>query len=483
MSGALRTTMAGAMALATAWGCGASTSSENNPTGPLPKTASVAMSPSSKTFRAAGDTLRVQASARDASGGSIAGKSFAWSTSNPAIASVDAHGLVRAFSRGTVQIRAEVDGVEGTTSVSLDPWTLIAAGGPPAAGVAFACASTANGALYCWSPPGLSAPPVLVSASIGLVQLSAGKGYWCGVSADGTAWCWGDNRYGQLGDGTFTNRSAPTAVVGGLKFIRVAGQTPVGFAGAHVCGVAADSSAHCWGTADQGQLGIGFSPNPAIVTCNVSTAAQSCAPTPVQVAGTYKFRSVSSGSLFSCAISNDAHLTCWGNGVGSYTNSTAGVPEQPALAITFASVNSRFEHSCGVTTTGQGYCWGSPSQGQLGGGATPFKIGLATRVLTGAGFALISPGLGHTCGITDNGGGYCWGGNSTGQLGNGTNVGGDIPVRVTFDSVFTSLDAGVGISCGIVQSGAAYCWGLGFAGQLGDGTQTMGNAPVRMRDP
>ena len=37
----------------------------------------------------------------------------------------------------------------------------------------------------------------------------------CATRTDGSAWCWGSNRYGQLGDGTFTTRLTPVQVVDG----------------------------------------------------------------------------------------------------------------------------------------------------------------------------------------------------------------------------------------------------------------------------
>src|SRR5690606_35255540 len=47
--------------------------------------------------------------------------------------------------------------------------------------------------------------------SVRLTQISAGYGHTCGHDLDGKLYCWGDNRYGQLGDGTNTNRSTPVA--------------------------------------------------------------------------------------------------------------------------------------------------------------------------------------------------------------------------------------------------------------------------------
>ena len=54
----------------------------------------------------------------------------------------------------------------------------------------------------------LTCPPVPPIAIV------AGDSHTCALKADHTVVCWGDNCYGQLGDGTTTNRSAPTVVIG-----------------------------------------------------------------------------------------------------------------------------------------------------------------------------------------------------------------------------------------------------------------------------
>ena len=47
-----------------------------------------------------------------------------------------------------------------------------------------------------------------------MAQVAAGAYHSLLVRADGTVWAWGDNTFGQLGDGTLTNRSSPVQVPG-----------------------------------------------------------------------------------------------------------------------------------------------------------------------------------------------------------------------------------------------------------------------------
>src|SRR5262249_40188914 len=76
-----------------------------------------------------------------------------------------------------------------------------------------------------------------------------GSAHSCGLTTAGAAYCWGGNGYGQIGDGSFSDRPSPTAATGGLVFISVS----AGYY--HSCGLTAAGAAWCWGNNFFGQLG------------------------------------------------------------------------------------------------------------------------------------------------------------------------------------------------------------------------------------
>lgn len=80
---------------------------------------SVVVTPASATL-AAGDTVRLSATLRDASGGTLQG-SVTWSSSAAAIATVDAGGLVRAVAQGAATITASAGGKSGSAAISVGP--------------------------------------------------------------------------------------------------------------------------------------------------------------------------------------------------------------------------------------------------------------------------------------------------------------------------------------------------------------------------
>ena len=65
----------------------------------------------------AADTVRLQATARDLTGGIVGGLSFAWTSSTPAVATVDATGLVRAVSAGITDITVSANGHNASARV------------------------------------------------------------------------------------------------------------------------------------------------------------------------------------------------------------------------------------------------------------------------------------------------------------------------------------------------------------------------------
>ena len=55
------------------------------------------------------------------------------------------------------------------------------------------------------------APPC-ISVGDDWAYVSAGDSHTVAIRTDGTLWAWGQNYYGQLGDGTTTDRNAPVQI-------------------------------------------------------------------------------------------------------------------------------------------------------------------------------------------------------------------------------------------------------------------------------
>jgi hypothetical protein len=81
-------------------------------------------------------TSQASAVPKDQNGNPIAGKTVAWTSLTPAIASVDATGLVRGLAAGTATIQATVDGVAGTTNIAVIAPVFTCTAGPTIVDVA-----------------------------------------------------------------------------------------------------------------------------------------------------------------------------------------------------------------------------------------------------------------------------------------------------------------------------------------------------------
>ena len=79
-----------------------------------------------------------------------------------------------------------------------------------------------------------------------------------------------------------------------------------------------------------------------------------------------------------------------------------------------------------------GYCWGINLGGQLGNASTTEMTTVPVEVSGGHTWASITAttGMSHTCGVTTEDGGYCWGSNEVGQSGDGTILNRYTPVKV-----------------------------------------------------
>ncbi|MCB0362785.1 MAG: hypothetical protein KDD35_08685, partial [Bdellovibrionales bacterium] len=119
-------------------------------------------------------------------------------------------------------------------------------------------------------------------------------------------------------------------------------------------------------------------------------------------------------------------------------------------------------------------------------------VEVETSALSGGeNFILLEAGTFHNCGLSSYGHIYCWGSDSSGQLGeneDGDNLQEDTPSLVDTSELtdltgFISLALGNWFSCGLAVNGKAYCWGGDQNGQLGensDGDNLPENIPVQV---
>jgi len=231
------------------------------------------------------------------------------------------------------------------------------------------------------------------------------------------------------------------------------------------CALVAGNGVKCWGNGSSGQLGNG-------VIANV--------PAPVDVTGlTEGVIQVTGGDFHTCALTNGGAVKCWGsNFTGQLGNGTTTQALSP-VAVTglqsgVAAIAAGERHACALTVGGGVKCWGGNASGQLGNGTTTLSLTAVDVTGLTTGVAAIATGGSHTCALTVGGGVKCWGWNRYGQLGNGTMTDSLTAVDVTglTSGVAAISSRGDNHSCALTGAGGVKCWGFNLFGQLGNGTTT-----------
>src|ERR1019366_2630623 len=195
---------------------------------------------------------------------------------------------------------------------------------------------------------------------------------------------------------------------------------------------------------------------------------------------------VSAGQAHTCAVKTSGTLWCWGynsNGqLGDAGTVDSAVPVQESThASDWDAVTARYAYTCAVKTAGTLWCWGSNSSGQLGDGTTTGSAVPVQESTHASDWASVSVGFLHTCAIKTAGTLWCEGSNSSGQLGDSTTTGSAVPVQEsTHASDWASVTVAFADTCAVKTSGTLWCWGYNSNGQLGDGTTTDSYVPVQV---
>jgi alpha-tubulin suppressor-like RCC1 family protein len=316
--------------------------------------------------------------------------------------------------------------------------------------------------------------PVRVNTSGALAgkriqSVSGGGSHSCAI-AEGAVYCWGRNNEGQLG--RVTGVATEPGPVGGLLAGRTVTTVSAGFQ--HTCAIA-DGQLFCWGWNPYGQLGTG------------AATANSATPIAVMTSGALAGKTmtaVTAGWGATCATDSDGDAYCWGAGSPMSFSEPTLLVDGAGAAV--SSLRASEEHACFVQNA-RAFCGGVNFLGEAGNGAIgSANVGPVSTagVLNGRSVTTVRLGKRFTCALADAKP-FCWGDNGNGQLGVGV-VGtppySTVPVAVSMptqvaDEPVTALTAGENFTCMIAQ-GRPFCWGLNTSGQLGDGSFTSKPDPV-----
>jgi alpha-tubulin suppressor-like RCC1 family protein len=407
-------------------------------------------------------TQPLTAVVQDANGAVISGVPVHWSTDNSSVATVDAvTGVVTGNATGSATVTATGGGARATLTL----YVTAILGGPLALSAIgttanFACGLEAqSGIAYCWGDNhagalGSGSPsdgefPAAVSGARRFSSISVGNYATCAIETQTAfAYCWGENRNGDLGDGTFETRWEPTKVRG-RRFASISA------GGGVTCGIEVQTElGYCWGKG--GAIGDG-------------TLTWRSTPTLIGN-GNLRFSSIGASESHACGVEAVTGLLyCWGNNeFGQVGDGTTNDRLHPTLVAAagrrFRSIDADYRMTCAIEAdTGLGYCWGENKNGQVGDGTTTQRL---VPTLVGGGslrFSRIDTGGQVSCGIeAQSGAAYCWGANDMGQVGDATQRNRLVPTLVGSGSPrFSSISAALcchtyGIEA---QTGFAHMWG------------------------
>ena len=389
----------------------------------------------------------------------------------------------------------------------------------------------ATGAVKCWGHngfgqlgngatlPGTSsafavAVTGLPDGSHKAVAVTAGESHTCAVLDDNTVRCWGQDFFGQLGNnasGAGTDSSTPVkakrdidgsaATPGDLgDLVNV---TAISAGQFHTCARIVGGTVRCWGQNGRGQLGD-----------NSTDDRKVAFPVP----GLSNVRGVTSGGFHTCVLTTGNAMKCWGYNFHGQLGAYRAASTTPVTVTSLAgarTVDTGNLHACALVTsadvppTEQPVCWGSNANGQLGTALTPTpadsRIPVKVSTIPDVGGTppdvpasapelepLAVAGNKHSCAIPwGSGTPKCWGRNTDGELGNGTNASSTTPIPVSGLTTATQLSAGgeldpvtaleLGHTCAHRSAATVACWGANGYGQLGNESTTNSNVPVTVR--
>ena len=350
-------------------------------------------------------SLKLEVKAFDRQGVPLPDRPVVWESTDPALASVTAGGVLTAIAPGTTDIKAMAGDVVDAVTVTV--------------------------------------------RTLQFERLYPGASVSCGLEAAGDAWCWGTVGTSGFGNGSLdvTRREVPTRAAVGHSFASLAlgGLVP----GPHTsaCGLESSGTVVCWGHNASGQLGDG------------TTTARGA---PAPVGGLTGIVQLVAGASHFCARSGAGAVSCWGSNEWFQGGQpTRGILTRPALVELdgpASGITAGEQHTCALVA-GKSFCWGADHSRQLGNDTTYDRL-IPTLAAIGDGtsrtWSEVEASNGHTCGRETSGAVFCWG---IIEGGNDDNITLWSPTRRFPGIAAIDIAGGWFVQCALSEEQEAWCDG------------------------
>lgn len=413
-------------------GCGGGSDGSTGPSGP-PVVASVSVTGANAIT--IGQSIQLNAIARDETGRPIDGRAATWVTNSTATASVSATGVVTGIAPGSATITATIEGKTGEASVSVVEVTVTSIA-LEVANVTLAAHQVLKLSAVARDGSGAPIPANFISWSTSNPGVVASR-------SDGSL------------EGLTQGTATVTASAGGKSAsaqARVVAFSSIAAGSSNICALTAEGVLYC--------AGARFTDRARPTWTDIRWAQ-------------IDVENDGAEAAYGCGVTTAGAVMCWGNnsvgelGVGDFENRNS--PSLVPLSEHATQVTAGGDHACALMTSGTIYCWGDNSVGQLGNGSTvnspiPVLVGGSDR------FVQVSAGGSHTCALDNHGVVLCWGRNRLGELGRGTwsvNQANPTPAPVESGVQYKAVDLTASHSCAVAFTGDAYCWGANTVFELG----------------
>jgi alpha-tubulin suppressor-like RCC1 family protein len=335
--------------------------------------------------------------------------------------------------------------------------------------------------------------------------LSLGHQHSSALTSTGRVFMWGYNFYGQLGDGTTINRNLPTEITS--RFSLSAGDKiiSVSLSGYLSSALSSTGRVFMWGRNLFGELGNGTTTdryNPTEITSRfLLTAGDKIIS--VSLGRAHSSALSLTGRVFMWGFNYSGRL-----GDGTSTNRNTPTEITSSFSLTSGDKINLLTlgggHSSALSLTGRVFMWGDNSHDQIGDSQlidsqisfgkirkgepsyrnTPTEITSSFSLTSGDKINLLTLGGGHSSALSLSGRVFMWGNNVMNELGDGSNINLNTPTEITSRFSLTAGDKIISISLGdqhssaLTLTGRVFMWGWNENGLLGDGTVNNRNIPT-----